>query len=60
MLYEEDYFDGEKVTVSDNITSKEYSIASMEAFEIYAQNHDRHGGNWGVLVKNSNIKKFIE
>lgn len=85
VLYEADYFDGEKVTVSDNITSKEYSIASMEAFEIYAQNHDRdikkyiialdkhnyymmnvvdylvgntdrHWGNWGVLVKNSNNK----
>ncbi|HCT92281.1 MAG TPA: hypothetical protein DF613_13035 [Lachnospiraceae bacterium] len=39
VLYEEDYFDGEKVTVSENITSKEYSLASMEAFEIYARNH---------------------
>lgn len=83
VLYEEDYFDGERVTVSDNITSKEYSIASMEAFTIFLQNHeknvaeyivqldahnyymmniidyligntDRHWGNWGVLVDNSN------
>lgn len=85
VLYEEDYFDGEKVTVSDNITSKEYSIVSMEAFEIYSSNHnrntqkyiksldkhnyymmnivdylvgntDRHWGNWGVLINNSNNK----
>lgn len=85
VLYEEGYFDGEKVTVSDNITSKDYSIVSMEAFEIYCQNHDRdiqkyikkldkhnyymmniigylvgntdrHWGNWGVLVNNSNNK----
>lgn len=39
VLYEEEYFDGEKVSVSDNITSQEYSIASMEAFQIYAANH---------------------
>lgn len=85
VLYEEDYFDGEKVSISDNITSKEYSVVSMEAFEIYSQNHDRdtkkyilqldrynyymmniidylvgntdrHWGNWGVLVRNSNNK----
>lgn len=85
VLYEEGYFDGEKVSVSNNITSKEYSIVSMEAFEIYSQNHnrntkkyilsldrhnyymmniidyligntDRHWGNWGVLVNNSNNK----
>lgn len=85
VLYEKEYFDGEKVTVSDNITSKEYSIVSMEAFEIYLQNNsrdirkyilgldkhnyymmniidyligntDRHWGNWGVLVRNSNNK----
>ena len=85
VLYEEDYFDGEKVAVSDNITSKEYSIASMEAFTIFLQNHekdaaeyivnldahnyymmniidyligntDRHWGNWGVLVDNSDHK----
>lgn len=83
VLYEEDYFDGEKVTVSDIITSKEYSIVSMEAYEIFLQNHgkdmkqhiimldkhnyymmnivdylvgntDRHWGNWGVWVDNTN------
>ena len=85
VLYERDYFDGEKVTVSNSITSREYSIVSMEAFEIYSLNHnrevkkyilsldkhnyymmniidyligntDRHWGNWGVLVNNSNNK----
>ena len=85
VLYERDYFDGEKVTVSNCITSREYSIVSMEAFEIYSLNHnrevkkyilaldkrnyymmniidyligntDRHWGNWGVLVNNSNNK----
>lgn len=83
VLYERDHFDGEKVSVSDNMTSREYSIASMEAFAIYAANQerdvkkrilsldehnyymmnivdyligntDRHWGNWGVLVQNSN------
>ncbi len=87
VLYERGYFDGEKVSVSSNITSKEYSIVSMEAFEIYAANHnrntkkyvlsldrynyymmnivdyligntDRHWGNWGVLVCNSNNKPY--
>lgn len=85
VFYERDYFDGEKVSVSSNITSKEYSIVSMESFEIYAANHDRdtkkyilaldrhnyymmnivdyligntdrHWGNWGVLIRNSNNK----
>lgn len=85
VLYECGCFDGEKVSVSNNITSKEYSIVSMEAFEIYAANHDRnikkyilsldkynyymmnivdylvgntdrHWGNWGVLVRNSDNK----
>lgn len=85
VLYERDYFDGEKVSVSNNITSKEYSIVPMEFFEIYTANHnrnikkyilsldkhnyymmnivdylvgntDRHWGNWGVLVCNSNNK----
>lgn len=85
VLYEKDFFDGKKVSVSSNMTSKEYSIASMEAFEIYAANHnknvkkyilsldkhnyymmniidylvgntDRHWGNWGVLVRNSDHK----
>ena len=36
VLYEKDYFDGEKVCASTNITSKEYSIVPMEAFEIYS------------------------
>lgn len=85
VLYERDYFDGEKVSISSNITSKEYSIVPMEAFNIYSLNHnrntkkyilsldrhnyymmnivdylvgntDRHWGNWGVLVNNSNNK----
>ena len=45
VLYERDYFEGEKVSVSCNITSKEYSIVSMEAFEIYAANHGRNTKN---------------
>lgn len=78
-------FENEPVTISENITSKDFSIASIEAFEIYAQNNnrnvkkyilsldkynyymmnildyligntDRHWGNWGVLVNNSNNK----
>jgi len=85
VLYERDYFDGEKVSVSSNITSKDYSIVSMESFEIYSVNHDRntkkyilsldkhnyymmniidyligntdrHWGNWGLLIRNSNNK----
>lgn len=42
VLYERDYFDGEKVSVSSNITSKEYSIVSMESFEVYSANHGRN------------------
>lgn len=42
VLYEPDVFDGEKVTVSENMTSKEYSIASMESLEIYLQNCDKN------------------
>lgn len=82
VLYEEEFFDGERVSASSNMTSPAYSIVSMEAFTIYAQNHDidtesyilkldrhnyymmnivdylvgntdRHWGNWGVLVDNS-------
>ncbi|MCD7765994.1 MAG: hypothetical protein LUH53_05675 [Lachnospiraceae bacterium] len=82
VLYEEGSFDGECVSVSDIFTSKEYSIASMEAFQIHEMNHDRdvmhsilkldrhnyymmnvvdylvgntdrHLGNWGVLIRNS-------
>lgn len=41
VLYEEDSFDGEKVSVSENITSREYSIASIEALAIYCQNHGK-------------------
>lgn len=41
VLYERDYFDGESVTVSDNITSLDYSICSLESFEIYSLNHNR-------------------
>ena len=37
VVYTEDVFDHEKVTRSENITSKDYSIASMELMEIYAQ-----------------------
>ncbi len=33
VFYEEGYFDGEKVSVSQNITSIDYAIASMEAVE---------------------------
>lgn len=40
VLYEEDFFDGERVSVSDNMTSLDHAIVSMEAFAIYAQNHD--------------------
>lgn len=42
VCYEEDFFDGEKVTASNNVTSKEYSIVSMEAVAVYAQNHKRN------------------
>lgn len=42
VLYERDTFDGEEVSASSNITSKEYSIASMESFEIYAANHGKN------------------
>lgn len=33
-------FDGQKVSKSRIITSVDYSMVSMEAFEIYAANHD--------------------
>lgn len=39
VVYSEDWYDGEKVSVSEIMTSKEYSIVSREAFEIYAVNH---------------------
>lgn len=42
VLYERDYFDGETVSVSGSITSKAYSIASMESLQVYLANHDRN------------------
>lgn len=42
VLYEEGSFDGERVTVSENFTSLEQSIVSMEAFEIYCANIERN------------------
>jgi len=47
VMYEADVFDGACVTVSRNITSKEFSIVPMDAFEIYSLNHGR------------NIRKYI-
>ena len=41
VLYERDFFEKEEVSVSDNITSREYSIVSMEAFEIYCVNKEK-------------------
>ncbi len=38
--YEEDYYDGQKVTISKIITSLEKSIIPMEYFEVYAANHE--------------------
>lgn len=38
--YEEDFYDGQKVSVSKIITSTDRSIVPMEYFEIYAANHD--------------------
>jgi len=40
VLYETDYYDGQKVTVSKIITSLESSIVCMRDFEIYCMNHD--------------------
>lgn len=40
VLYEEGFYDGERVSVSGNMTTPDYSIVSMEAFEIYAQNQE--------------------
>ncbi len=54
VLYERDYFDGEKVSVSSNITSKEYSIVSMEAFEVYAVNHDRNTKKYIISLDKHN------
>lgn len=38
VMYEEDYYDDQKVSVSKIITSLDKSIVSMENFEIYAAN----------------------
>ena len=40
VIYLEDWYDGEKVSSSGIITSIDYSIASREAYEIYAVNHE--------------------
>ena len=40
VIYEEGIYKGELVSISSIFTSKEYSIASKEAFDIYAVNHD--------------------
>ena len=40
VLYEREIYEGEPVTVSRLMTSREYSIISMEAFTIWATNHD--------------------
>lgn len=47
VLYEESEFDGERVTVSENFTSKAYSIAAIEALQLKMLNQDR------------DIKKYI-
>ena len=38
--YQESEFEGEKVTESSLVTSKEYSMVSKLAFDVYACNHD--------------------
>lgn len=40
VIYKKHYYDGEAVTESAIISSKEYSIISKFAFDIYAVNHD--------------------
>ena len=42
VVYQEGSYAGEAVTRSRIITSKEYSIVSKMAFDIYAGNHDLH------------------
>lgn len=39
VFYEEDFYDGQKVSISKIITSLDESIVPMESFEIYAMNH---------------------
>lgn len=40
VIYHKDYYDNEPVTRSKLISSKQFSIVSKMAFEIYALNHD--------------------
>ena len=40
VAYQAKDYDGEKVSVSRMITSKDYSIVSREAFEVFAVNHE--------------------
>lgn len=40
VVYKEDYFENEKVSVSKIMTSLQYSIVSREAFEIYGCNNE--------------------
>lgn len=40
VVYQEDLFDGEKVSASRIMTSQQYSIVSREEFEIYACNRE--------------------
>ena len=42
VIYEETVYDGEKVSASGIMTSKDISIVSREAYEIYAVNHSRN------------------
>lgn len=39
--YEEEVYDGQRVSVSKLITSPEYSIVSMEYYDIYCMNHEK-------------------
>lgn len=40
VIYEEEYYDGQKVSVSRIVTSLEKSIVPIQYFELYAMNHD--------------------
>lgn len=40
VMYEEEFYDGQKVSGSKIITSLKYSIVPMEHFEIYCMNHN--------------------
>ena len=40
VIYQEGSFEDEVVSVSEIMTTKQYSIASRESFEIYAANHE--------------------